>query len=65
MLPDPTVQLCGKLCEELLNFTLEHAEPKLQRMTNRTISKYRLADNKCRRLQVWRAVDTVREMKWL
>lgn len=53
LLSDPTLLLCGKLCEELLNFILEHPEPKLQRMTNRTISKYELADNKCRRLQVW------------
>lgn len=57
LLPDPIVLLCGKLCEELLSFILEHTEPKLQRMTNRTSSKYKLADNKCRRLQVWWAVE--------
>lgn len=62
MLCDPTVLLCGKLCQELLSFILEHPEPRLQRMTNRTISKYELADNKCRRLQVW---NTGREKKWL
>lgn len=65
MLSDPTVLLCGKLCEELLSFILEHTEHKLQRMTNSTAVKRNLQTINAGDFRFGGQWSTGREMKWL